>query len=266
MRLGPITGTTLIVPDLKRALVAYVEQLSLTLSEQSPLRRQRALDMGETVLIDAPTATLTLGGNVASSLTLIEAPAVLAPAGTRGWTQLIFGVSHLDAVCARLRAEHWTLLNMQHCNGESKTASADFRGPAGELICLRESNCDQVSASSSGVVHSLLGVKLCVADLAAAVGFYQGLGLVRSGNPARPEHGRMPEGESSMQRLGELRGGQHIAFCTAPAGAALAGSLRLGIRMVSLARSDQHGRQLLATDDPSARILAGPEHEAIEFI
>ena len=43
-------------------------------------------------------------------------------------------------------------------------------------------------------------------------------------------------------------------------------TLRTGIRMLSFARSDASGRRLAAHDDPSARILAGPEGEAIELV
>jgi hypothetical protein len=43
-------------------------------------------------------------------------------------------------------------------------------------------------------------------------------------------------------------------------------ALRFGLRLISFARSDMQGRGLVAMDDPSARILAGPAGEAIELL
>lgn len=258
MRLGPIAGATLIVPDLQQALIAYVEQLRLFEVARDPLSRQRALDMGETALIEAPSATLALARDGAPCLYLIEAPvaALHGNEGTRGWTRLDFSVSELSAVCSRLAGPEWTRLPEVEPMQAGAQPAALFRGPAGEHVGFRQvsDRSDRVmAAAAEGRVEALLGVGLEVANIPAALAFYQGLGLVA---------GRC----TAAGAIGELRDRQHIEFVPAAASPKRDASLSASIRMVSFARSDGHGRRLDAADDPSARILAGPAREAIELV
>lgn len=261
MRLGPIAGATLIVPDLRRALIAYVEQLRLFEVARDPVSRQRALDMGETALIEAPSATLALAHDGAPCLYLIETP-VAAPHGNegkRGWTRLDFSVSDLSAVCSRLAGPEWTRLPGDEPMQAGAQSAAFFRGPAGEYVGFRQvsDGSDRITAAAAaaaeGRVEALLGVGLEVANIPAALAFYQGLGLVAGRHTA-------------ARAVGELRGGQHIEFVPAAKLPGRDASLVAGIRMVSFARSDRRGHRLDAADDPSARILAGPAREAIELV
>ena len=259
MRLGPIAGATLIVPDLRRALIAYVEQLRLFEVARDPVSRQRALDMGETALIEAPSATLALAHDGAPCLYLIEAPvaALHGNEGARGWTRLDFGVSDLGAVCSRLAGPEWTRLSGAEPMQAGAQSAAFFRGPAGEHVGFRQvsDRSDRITtaAAAEGRVEALLGVGLEVANIPAALAFYQGLGLVA---------GRC----TAAGAVGELREGQHIEFVPAAKSPERGASLVASIRMVSFARSDGRGRRLDAADDPSARILAGPAREAIELV
>ncbi len=260
MRLGPIAGATLIVPDLQQALVAYVEQLQLRQLTRERVPRQRALDLGDTALIDAPSATLALANDAPVSLTLIEVPGALPlpESGMRGWWQLILVVADPESAVRSLSTRHWAPQDL------ADAGSCSFTGPAGERIVLRRSStghCDHASAERR---PALLGAGLRVADLATSIGFYQGLGLVSGSHQAS----QLPQtGESEPARgLGELRGEQRIEFIRALSAVPRDPGLHLGLRLISFARSERSGRRLLAADDPSARILAGPDHEAIELV
>ncbi|MGE4071169.1 MAG: hypothetical protein AB7E72_08340 [Lysobacterales bacterium] len=260
MRLGPIAGATLIVPDLQQALVAYVEQLRLRQQAQGHVSRQRALDLGDSALIDAPSATLALSNGAPVSLTLIEVPGALPlpESGMRGWWRLILAVEDPESVRQSLATRHW------RPQDSAEAGSCSFTGPAGEQIVLHRSSTRTTGSGSAEHAPALLGASLKVASMATAIGFYQGLGLV-SGSHSASQSPQAADSESA-RGLGELRGDQRIEFIQAPSAIPRDAGLRLGLRMISFARSDRSGRRLLAADDPSARILAGPDHEAIELV
>jgi catechol 2,3-dioxygenase-like lactoylglutathione lyase family enzyme len=260
MRLGPIAGATLIVPDLQQALVAYVEQLRLHQQTQERVPRQRALDLGDSALIDAPSATLALANDAPVSLTLIEVPGALPVprAGMRGWWQLILAVKDPETVRQSLATSHWKRQD------SADAGSCGFSGPAGEWIVLRRT---PVPVSDRGMTEhtpALIGTSLRVANLATSIGFYQGLGLVSGSHQASEP---LQAGASEPgQGLGVLRGDQRIEFIRAVSAGPREEGLHLGLRMISLARTDFSGRRLQAADDPSARVLAGPDREAIELV
>jgi hypothetical protein len=255
MRLGPIAGATLIVPDLQRALLAYVAQLRLFEVSRAPVTRQRALDMGETALIDAPGATLALSRDGAACLYLIEVPAApKSNQGQPGWTRLDFGVSMLGALRERLVSPEWTPVSGAEPLSAVPEACALFLGPAGEHVSFHQlPERTGRGTAPDGEVEVLLGISLSVSKVPSALAFYQGLGLIAGRHTA-------------TSGVGELRGGQQIEFLLAANSQNREACLPAGIRMVSFARSDRQGRRLEAADDPSARILAGPAREAIELV
>ena len=259
MRLGPIAGATLIVPDLQQALVAYVERLRLRQQDQGRVPRQRALDLGDTALMDAPTATLTLANDFPVRLTLIEVPGALPlpESGMRGWWQLILAVKDPESVRQSLATSHWIPQDL------ADAGSCSFTGPAGEQIVLRRSSDGATESGSAEHAPVLLGAGLRVANMATSIGFYQGLGLVSGSHPSESPQAA---DHDSARGLGRLRGDQRIEFIRALPAVPRDAGLHLGLRLLSLARSDLSGRRLQAADDPSARVLAGPDHEAIELV
>lgn len=268
MRLGPISGATLIVRDLKRSLAAYVGELGLANADSAPLSRQRALDMGDAALIDAPCARLrsAISGD-APWLTLIEAPAALpgAPFTRRGWLALGLLVVDLSVRVARLTDESWQVLDdaVDHAIDPTQRTHA-VKGPDGEVLYLHPSRAVpalHAAPVAPGTVERLNAAVLGANDRERALGFYEGLGLVArwrlSARSPAPDH---------PLAIGQLRGDQLIEIHALPSLPAADSALRSGIRMLSFARSTAGGRRLAALDDPSARILAGPEGEAIELV
>lgn len=259
MRLGPITGVTLIVRQLDRSLAAYADLLGMAVHDHGPLPRQRALDMGDASLAEAPHARL--GGNLALEpwLTLIQmrdAP-LTTPYARRGWLALSMAVTDVDATAACIDRKLWQVLGepIDHTTVAS-TRLMRVAGPDGEVLHLLQR---QPSAAAS----EPLGVLLGAADCGVALGFYEGLGLSdrwRPGPLPNAVHTRAPEA------IGQLASHQVIEFTPLGAMPSNDPALRTGLRLVSFARSDRHGRRLLARDDPSARILAGPEGEGIELV
>ena len=104
-------------------------------------------------------------------------------------------------------------------------------------------------------------------DAVSTLGFYAGLGRVasRRADSSGPA-GRLDAGRTGPIALGQLRGGHLIEIDTMPDLPAADASLRSGIRMISFARSDALGQRLAGRVDPSARIMAGPEGEALELV
>lgn len=260
MRLGPIVNATLIVRDLERSLAACGE-LGCVLVARERLPQQRALDMGDASLADAACARLSVGDDL-PQLTLIEAAHAEAgaPYARRGWMGLEVAVD-ADRMS---RLSRYTLL------GELGTDAAGLRscvvaGPDGEVWKLRERR------SEEGARGGLRAALLACADRGGALGFYEGLGLCGrtrhdSALPAFNRHTGLAEGQRHPQAVAELRGAQRIDIVQLPHLPPADSRLRTGLRLLSFARSDAVGRLLQAADDPSARILAGPEGEGIELV
>jgi catechol 2,3-dioxygenase-like lactoylglutathione lyase family enzyme len=261
MRLGPIAGATLIVRDLAPALSAYVDGFGLIVVEKGPLERQRALDMGEVALIDAPSARLRCSSETQPWLTLIEAPQarLSEPFSIRGWAAFSLLVSDLEALAGRLNRGSWTVLHPPA--NAAPTASRDMlqvAGPGGEVLNIFEST--ERTLNGGFAIGRIYAATLAVADMAAAMGFYQGLGLLdRSSSQVFA-----PIPTPAVE--GHLRANHQIEFVCLPSLPGAAPDLRQGIRLISFARSDARGRLLRAQSDPSARILAGPDGEAIELV
>lgn len=266
MRLGPITGATLVVRDLQRSLAAYGELFGLIAQERGRLPQQRALDMGDASLAHAPCARLG-GLDVAEPwLTLIEMPQapLSAPYGRRGWLALVLAVADVDALTASVDLRDWQMLGEPADRlAVTATRSMQLAGPDGEVLHL-QSPASTGQLPPAAPINRLHGVVLGAANCAVALGFYEGLGLLDRWRlqilvPAL-DHTR------AAVALGQLAGGEIIEIDPV---AGLPGSdstLRTGLRLISFARSDSLGRRLVARDDPSARILAGPEGEGIELV
>lgn len=266
MRLGPITGATLIVRDLKRSIAAYVELLELVLIESGPLPQQRALDMGDASLALAPCARLSGHAAAAPWLTLIEMPLapLTVPYARRGWLALVFAVSDVAALSVGIDRQVWQVLGEPaERAGVTSTRSMQLAGPDGEVLHLQNQSAAGVLPLSASGIH-LYGVVLGAADSRVALGFYEGLGLLDRW--CRQTTVAAISQASATVAFGQLSGAQTIEIdplATLPANDA---DLRTGLRLVSFARSDRDGRRLVARDDPSARILAGPEGEGIELV
>lgn len=277
MRLGPIVEATVIVRDLERSLAAYVGQLGLLLVERDQVPQQRALDMGETALIAAPRARLRSAAGTHPWLTLIEAPDAIASKAfeRRGWLALELAVQDVDALAARLDRQVFAVLG----EPADLAFSAGLRsmqvvGPDGEVWYLTE-----VKAAPPGLplmparcpIDALFIAVLACADRERTLGFYAGLGLVDQTpmdtrlSAYNRSHG-LPEDQPHPIAIGQLRGAHAIEFDALPALPAADSRLRCGIRLIGFARSDARGQRLTAQDDPSARILAGPEGEGLELI
>jgi catechol 2,3-dioxygenase-like lactoylglutathione lyase family enzyme len=273
MRLGPIVGATLIVRSLDRSLDAYAGQLGLVVDGSGQLPRQRALDMGDAALADAACAHLRSAVDSEPCLTLIEAPDAVASlaCARRGWMALALAVEDVDGLSRRLDPQAWQPLSRPL---DSPTAVASrvlqVAGVDGEVLNLVQVTGPSVPfpiAVARCPVDRLFAATLGARDAVAAVGFYAGLGLVASRrlDSSSPSCGRdgVPDGRAAR---GQLRGDHLIEFHELPTLPAADATLRTGIRMLSFARSDAHGRQNAGRVDPSARILAGPEGEALELV
>ena len=274
MRLGPIVGATLIVRDLQRSIDAYVDILGLVLRLCDRLPKQRALDMGETALIDAPRAQLRCPADAEADswLTLIEA-AHAQPAlayERRGCLALALPVTNLDVLCQRLNGSAFELAPGAD-NGpfqNSRRAQAII-GPSGELIYLLELESQSTGSSLPAYqVDRPCTVVIGAQQAATALGFYEGLGLLgrthTNWSPGSLERGG-PNGESRGLAIAQLAGAHTVLIDEVPFLPPADSALRLGFRLISFTRSDARKR-LAAADDPSARILAGPAGEAIELL
>lgn len=277
MRLGPIVEATVIVRDLERSLAAYVGQLGLHLVERDQVPQQRALDMGETALIAAPRARLRSAAGAHAWLTLIEAPDAIASKAfeRRGWLALELAVQDVDALAVRLDRQQFAVLG-EPADLEFSAALRAMQvvGPDGEVLYLTE-----IKAAVPGMaliparcpVDSLYIAVLACADRERTLGFYAGLGLLDQArmnarlSAYNRSHG-LPDDQRHPIAIGQLRGAHAIEFDALPTLPAADSRLRSGIRLIGFARSDARGQRLSAQDDPSARILAGPEGEGIELL
>ncbi len=96
------------------------------------------------------------------------------------------------------------------------------------------------------------GLTLTCADPRAALAFYRGLGLLDT---------------SAAPETAQLQGGQWLRFEQGEASVADISEFgRLGIHLVSFARSDASGRRQRGNDDPTARILGGAGGEGVELV
>lgn len=273
MRLGPIVGVTLIVRSLERSLAAYAGQLGLLVDGSGYLPRQRALDMGDAALADAACAQLRCAADADAWLTLIEMPgaAQAAPWARRGWMALALAVEDVDGIAGRLDPESWQV----RAPAVDEPVAAGLRarqivGVDGEVLCLVQTTgslAPFLPPPARCPIDRVFAATLGARDADSALGFYAGLGLVASrrvdssGLSCRPD-----TGEAGAIALGQLRGGHLIEIDPMPDLPAADPALRSGIRMISVARSDALGRRLAGRVDPSARILAGPEGEALELV
>jgi catechol 2,3-dioxygenase-like lactoylglutathione lyase family enzyme len=273
MRLGPIVGATLIVRSLERSLVAYVGQLGLVAGSRGRLPRQRALDMGDAALADAACAHMRSAVDSEPCLTLIEAPgAVVSGAcARRGWMALALAVEDVDGLSRRLDPQAWQVLSQPMdapaAVGLRVLQVAGVDGEVLNLVQVTGSSVPFPIAAARCPVDRLFAATLGARDVAAALGFYAGLGLVASQRLDSSVLGcRRDGGSEGRVAGGQLHGNHLIEFDESPGLPAADATLRTGIRMLSFARSDAHGRQLAGRVDPSARILAGPEGEALELV
>jgi catechol 2,3-dioxygenase-like lactoylglutathione lyase family enzyme len=273
MRLGPIVGATLIVRSLERSLDAYAGQLGLVAGSRGRLPRQRALDMGDAALADAACAQLRSAVDSEPCLTLIEAPDAVATVACarRGWMALALAVEDVDGLSCRLDAQAWQVLSRpMDAPGAHGMRVLQVAGVDGEVLCLVQvtgSSMPLPMAAARCPVDRLFAATLGARDAVAALGFYAGLGLVSSRRLDSSGLACRCDGDADARiGVGQLRGGHLIEFDELPALPAADATLRTGIRMLSVARSDVHGRQIAGRVDPSARILAGPEGEALELV
>lgn len=267
MRLGPIVCATLVVRDLDLSRRAYVGQLGLVPCGEGPLPRQRALDMGDPVLADAACLSLRSAPDTEACVVLVEA-ATASPAtafAQRGWAALALAVNDVAALAARLDPGCWRALPQPATDGVLQVVGVD-----GEVLQLVQSPqwlapCAIETARCT--VDRVVAATLIVRDCGVALGFYEGLGLVASWRQASPEvSGAGPAIPPAPLALAQLRGRHAIVFDQQPALPTAGSTVRSGVRLLSFARSDASGRRLVAGDDPSARILAGPDGEAIELL
>lgn len=140
MRLGPIVGITIIVANLDEALAFYASCLGIgATSETEPLAAERALAMGETRLVGAPSVSMCTGS---ASIQLIEVPTALPRESAHGWTGFALMSPGPDTI-------------------------REFERPGGECIgCV------------PGDHTRILGVTVACADTVRAQAFYRGLGLL----------------------------------------------------------------------------------------
>jgi catechol 2,3-dioxygenase-like lactoylglutathione lyase family enzyme len=261
MRLGPIHEVTLVVRDLERALFGYVDQLGLIAADVGRVPRQRALDMGDAALTDARCVALRSPVEVDPWLTLLEAAdaAPTAPAARRGWIALSLAVADVAALASGLDSRIWPRLD-----APAETALADglqalrVVGADGEVLHLTQTAAAPTPFArplARCPVDRVYSATLAARDCDTALGFYAGLGLVGARRLA-----------GSPIAFGQLRAGNLLEIDQLPLLPAADATLRCGIRMIGFARSDSSGRRLAAAHDPSARVLAGPEGEAIELV
>ncbi len=274
MRLGPIVSATVICRDLDRSLAAYAH-LGLPLVERGALARSRALAMGEAALADARCARL--GATDCAWLQLIEAPGASqsTPFGRRGWLALEVGVRDVDALAARLSDKHFRVLGAPaNLDVSDAIRAMQVAGPDGEVLYLTQVKRPVPPFALPQALHEVdqlfVGVLGC-GDRERTLAFYEGLGLVdrwrfdtRLGALNRA-HGRDCS-ERHPVACAQLRGQHLLEFDALPWLPAADASLRAGIRMLSIARSDAQNQPLRAADDPSARVLAGPEGEWLELV
>lgn len=271
MRLGPITGATLIVRNLERSLAAYSDQLGMVQVGSEVIPLQRALDMGETTLQNARVARLRARADAAPWLSLIEVPHAPLTPPRRGWLALVLTVADVDALTALVDRGIWQVLGEPaETLSAPATRSLQMVGPDGEVLRLiqRQPIASDDRSPAGAVVDRLFGVVLGAADCATALGFYEGLGLFDRWR--LPVHAHTPDlgGVPSLipAAFGRLGGAEVLEIDQVPALPTNDSTLRTGLRLISFARSDRSGQRLVAQNDPSARILAGPEGEGIELV
>jgi catechol 2,3-dioxygenase-like lactoylglutathione lyase family enzyme len=271
MRLGPIHAATVVVRNLDRALAAYAGQLGLVVTDRGRLPHQRGLDMGDAALADAACARLRWVVDVEPWLTLIEMPeaTLSAPCARRGWTALGLLVADIENLAAQLDHTLWRVLGepkvVPLAGGLREMQLAGADGEVLRLVQVMEASATSLPAIARCPVDRIFAVTLATRHCASALGFYAGLGLVAVGAPAEQGASSASAAAVPLAR-GQLRGGQRIEIEQRPLLPGADATLRSGIRMISFARSDAAGRRLAAHVDPSARILAGPEGEAIELL
>lgn len=272
MRLGPISAATVIVRSLDQALAAYVNQLGLVLVGRERVPRQRALDMGDAALADAPSAGLRSAADVDPWLTLVEMPeATLTTAfSRRGWQAISLRVSDVDALAAHIDRRCWHVLSepAAHDDGLRTLVIAGADGEVVQLTAVVHPSATCPLPLARCPVDRIGGAVLGARDCAAALGFYEGLGLVGRwrGPMSLPVDASAQQITDQGRAMAQLRGSNRLDINQMPWLPAADSTLRTGIRLISFERSDASGRRLLAGNDPSARILAGPEGEAIELV
>jgi|GEM_PF-1623533 len=274
MRLGPIAGATLIVQDLQVSIDAY-ESLGMVLTERDRVPKQRALDMGDSALIDAPRARLACPADswADSWLVIIEASQALASPsfGRRGWLALALPVADLDLVRTRLSDSAFVLAPSAEDEFNDHGRAQALIGPNAELLYLLqfESTGPSRLAAPRCPIDRPCAVALGAQQPATALAFYEGLGLLdrlhTRWSPSALERGEQ-NGERRALAIGQLAGAHALLIDAVPFLPAADATLRLGWRLISFARSDARLKRLAGAQDPSARILAGPEGEGIELL
>lgn len=275
MRLGPIARCTLIVHDLDRAIAAYAGVLGQQQRGLDRVPKQRALDMGEPALIDARRALLGSPADSGAWLELIEAPGAqpTQPYARRGWLGLVLNVEEIDALIATLDPGLFRPLGTA-ADSDAAIPARAVVGPEGEVLYLSTGDrargqfaIPNARCAIDGPVAAVLGAENC----ATSIAFYAGLGLVQSWQvearlAAINQCHNLDPAQQHQAAIGRLHAGQCIEIDSLPFLPQGDATLRCGLRMLGFHRSNADGRRLQGRDDPSARILAGPEGEAVELV
>lgn len=134
-----IVHATLIAPALDAVLDAYVEQLSMTVTQRGTLSTVDAAVLDLADLVDAPLAWLA-NSEGEPVLRVIEDPkAVIGePMFRHGWLSLEVLVGDIDTLAAGLRTPFTVLGEAANLELSDKIRAAQVLGPCGELLYLTQ--------------------------------------------------------------------------------------------------------------------------------
>jgi hypothetical protein len=134
-----IVHATLIAPALDVVLDAYVEQLSMTVTQRGTLSTVDAVALDLSDLVGAPLAWLA-NSEGEPVLRVIEDPkAVIGePMFRHGWLSLEVLVGDIDTLAAGLRTPFTVLGEAANLELSDKIRAAQVLGPCGELLYLTQ--------------------------------------------------------------------------------------------------------------------------------
>jgi hypothetical protein len=275
MRLGPICGAWIGVPDLVIARSMYV-QIGLHVLFEELISEELALRVGAAGLLNAPSLLLGPPGATPWLRLIHTSHRPPAQAFSRlGWMALEMNVLDVDSLAGTLDRSRWKVLGEPaDLDVGDAIRAMQVQGPGGEVWYLTQVKrpLPPFTLPDGKSPHQCFVAVLACADRLQSLHYYQGLGGLQTFSfetklSAYNQQHQQPLATKHPVGVVQLRGSHLLELDQLPAlpqMTAPSGQLPEGIALIEIARSNIAGERLhIRHVGAKPRLTSGPSGELI---